>query len=418
MYGLLREGLAGISLRRPQGRRGIPSTVLLLGLTSMFTDVSSEMVTAILPLYMLFSQQASIVQFGLVDGLYQGASAVFRIITGFLADRQGRAKEIATAGYGLSMLTRIGMIAGPTAPVLAGLIAVDRFGKGIRTAPRDALISMSSDDDALGASFGLHRALDTIGAMLGPVIAFAILWVAPRRFDAVFVASLSFAVIGVAFIGIFVRNPEQHTRPAIVESVQVSVRTLLRVPRFPLILGMSSLLSFFTVSDAFVYLLLQRTTGLGLTFFPLLFVGTSTVYFLLAFPLGGLADRVGRMQTFLVGQVLLLGVYAVLFTVHVSGLVTMVAALTLFGLFYACTDGVLAAATSEVIPAAVRTSGLSLVGTSTAIAKLGSSVVFGLLWSWQGPTFALTWFAVGLVISTLGAVLAFRRARGIDAATA
>ncbi|MFA7295597.1 MAG: MFS transporter [Dehalococcoidia bacterium] len=421
MYGLIREGLAGITLGRGGKRDGrVGSTVLLLGLTSMFTDVSSEMVTAVLPIYLLFQQQASVVQFGIIDGLYQGASALFRLVAGFLADRLDRQKEVAAAGYALSMLTRLGMILTPGATAFMALVAVDRFGKGIRTAPRDALISRAASDESLGAAFGLHRALDTVGAMLGPILAFAVLALAPRRFDAVFVLSLSFAVIGVAIIALFVRNPQQPAaakrRPTFAESLRV----LREAGGFRAVVVAGGMVAFFTLSDAFVYLVLQRTTDVGMAYFPLLFLGTSIAYFLLAIPLGRVADRIGRVPTFLGGQMVLLAVYGVLLLapsmLAATPGVTVALTLLLFGAFYASTDGVLAAAASATLPDAQRASGLSILGTVTAVARLASSVAFGVLWTVQGPTAALLLFTAGLAVTVVLAAGSFRRAsRGAGA---
>jgi len=421
LYGLIREGLAGITLGRGGKRDGrVGSTVLLLGLTSMFTDVSSEMVTAVLPIYLLFQQQASVVQFGIIDGLYQGASALFRLVAGFLADRLDRQKEVAAAGYALSMLTRLGMILTPGATAFMALVAVDRFGKGIRTAPRDALISRAASDESLGAAFGLHRALDTVGAMLGPILAFAVLALAPRRFDAVFVLSLSFAVIGVAIIALFVRNPQQPAaakrRPTFAESLRV----LREAGGFRAVVVAGGMVAFFTLSDAFVYLVLQRTTDVGMAYFPLLFLGTSIAYFLLAIPLGRVADRIGRVPTFLGGQMVLLAVYGVLLLapsmLAATPGVTVALTLLLFGAFYASTDGVLAAAASATLPDAQRASGLSILGTVTAVARLASSVAFGVLWTVQGPTAALLLFTAGLAVTVVLAAGSFRRAsRGAGA---
>jgi len=423
LYGLIREGLAGITLGRG-GKRGgrVGSTVLLLGLTSMFTDVSSEMVTAVLPIYLLFQQQASVVQFGIIDGLYQGASALFRLVAGFLADRLDRQKEVAAAGYALSMLTRLGMILTPGATAFMVLVAVDRFGKGIRTAPRDALISRAASEESLGAAFGIHRALDTVGAMIGPILAFAVLALAPRRFDAVFVLSLSFAVIGVAIIALFVRNPQQPAAAKLRPTFAESLRVLREAGSFRAVVVAGGMVAFFTLSDAFVYLVLQRTTDVGMAYFPLLFLGTSIAYFLLAVPLGRVADRIGRVPTFLGGQVVLLAVYGVLLLapsmLAATPSVTVVLTLLLFGAFYASTDGVLAAAASATLPDAQRASGLSILGTVTAVARLASSVAFGVLWTAQGPTAALLLFTAGLAVTVVLAAGSFRRASRGDGAHA
>lgn len=153
-------------------RPRVSRTVLLLGYTSMFTDISAEMVSTILPLYLVFSLNMSPLAFGVIDGLYLGAAALVRIFGGFLADRTRRHKEVAVAGYALSAVSRFGLlIVGNVWTLLAGVVLIDRLGKGIRTAPRDALISLSSEQKELATAFGVHRALDTAGAMIGPLIA-------------------------------------------------------------------------------------------------------------------------------------------------------------------------------------------------------------------------------------------------------
>ena len=156
--------------------RSVAPNVWLLGVTSMLTDVSSEMVASVLPMYLVFQLNLSPLAFGTLDGLYNGVSAATRWISGVAADRWGRHKELAAAGYGLSAVCRLGLIAaGGTYAAVAAAIAAERLGKGIRTAPRDALISLSAEPQQLAQSFGVHRALDSTGAMLGPIVAFALL---------------------------------------------------------------------------------------------------------------------------------------------------------------------------------------------------------------------------------------------------
>src|SRR5918911_2581578 len=213
VYAQLRESFSGMSapssgsLSRRLLGRGVNRNVLHLGLTSLFTDISSEMVSTILPLYLMFYLRLSPLEYGFVDGLYQGASAIVRVFGGYAADRWQRYKEVAGLGYALSAVCKLGMLAvGPAWTVLAAIVLVDRTGKGIRTAPRDALISLSTDRRSLGLAFGVHRALDTCGAMLGPLIAFAVLTVLPNAFDLVFIASFCAAVLGVGVLGLFVEN--------------------------------------------------------------------------------------------------------------------------------------------------------------------------------------------------------------------
>ena len=196
-------------LRRGSSVR-ISRTVIFLGLTSMLTDISSEMVTAILPLYLIYSLGLSPLQFGVIDGIQGGAASLVRVASGFAADRFGRYKELAVLGYGLSAFCRVGLlVVGRSWALLGAIVFIDRTGKGIRTAPRDAMISLSSDPDSLGTAFGVHRAMDTAGAVIGPLIAFGMLVALPQGFHSIFFVSFCFALIGLAVLVLFVRNPAE-----------------------------------------------------------------------------------------------------------------------------------------------------------------------------------------------------------------
>src|SRR4051812_5559246 len=168
-------------------RKRIGGTVLLLGTCSLLTDISSEMVSAILPFYLVATLGFSPLQYGFIDGLYQGSSALVRLAAGFLGDRLNRHKAIASFGYGLSAICKLGLaLIGGAWAGLSALILLDRTGKGIRTAPRDAMISLTAPEKELGLAFGVHRAMDTAGAMIGPLVAFGLLALAPGSFSSLF----------------------------------------------------------------------------------------------------------------------------------------------------------------------------------------------------------------------------------------
>ena len=394
----------------------VSRTVVMLGLTSLFTDISSEMVSTILPLYLLFHLSLTPAAFGVVDGLYQGAAALARLFGGALADRRGGYKAVAVAGYALSAVARLGLlVVGDVRTLLTAVVLVDRIGKGIRTAPRDALISISSRREDLGAAFGVHRALDTAGAMIGPLLAFGLLALVPDGYDAVFVVSLCAAVIGLGVIILFVQNPPSAVAAAVpAERPPLSLTAaarLVRVPGVGVLLLVGTVLSLVTISDSFLYLTLQRRVAFDPKLLPLLFVATATIFMLTAVPVGRLADRVGRARVFLAGHALLLVVYLSLLLPGAggaSGALQVVLALVLLGLYYAATDGVLMALAGAALPQEVRASGMALLTTGTSLARLAGSILFGVIWTWRGVGAAVALSTTGLVAALLVAVFALR----------
>jgi MFS family permease len=408
---LLRAHQALVSRRvRPRVSR----TVLLLGLCSLLTDISSEMVATVLPLYLVTTLGFSPLQYGIVDGLYQGAAAFVRLVGGYLGDRRRKHKGIATLGYGLSAVVKIVLAAvGSAFGAITALIVVDRVGKGLRTAPRDAMISLSSRPEDLGTSFGVHRALDTTGALLGPLIAFGLLALAPLAFDMLFVVSFCFAVAGLGVLVLLVREPARTAAPDAAPAEPVRLRAafaLLGGRRFRALFIAATALGLATTSDGFIYLTLQRELDLDPTLFPLLFTGTALTFMLLAAPVGRLADRVGRGRVMLGGYALLLGVYAVLLGPS-TGTAGMLVALFMLGAYYAATDGVLMAFGAGQVSEELRGSGLALLGTAVSASRLLASVVFGALWTLFGIQTALAIFAGGLVVAMLVAAVALRGSR-------
>lgn len=359
------------------GKAGrVAANVIALGAVSLVTDVSSEMVTAVLPLYLVLGLGFSPLQFGVLDGLYTGVTAVVRIIGGNLADRWQRRKLVAGVGYGISAAGKLGLLAaGGSATAMGFVLVADRTGKGLRTAPRDALISLSSNPATLGRAFGVHRAMDTVGAFLGPLAAFCLLWTLPGRYDAVFVVSFCFAAFGVVLLALFVKDRrDELPRKAMPFK-------LLKDKAFRKVVLVAMALGLFTLGDGFVYLLLQQRLDVEIAYVALLPLGTAGVYLLLATPMGMLADRYGRWRVFLAGHGALLVMYVLLLGAA-DGVLLLVATLLAHGLFYACTDGVLMAVAGPLVPAELRTSGLALVQTGQALARMCSSVLFGAMWTW------------------------------------
>jgi MFS family permease len=396
--------------------------IIWLGVVSMLTDVSSESVSAILPLYITGFLGLSMIAFGFLDGINQGASAIVRMAAGYASDRIGRPKGVAVAGYGLSMAARIGLLFAASFWALAAVVTADRIGKGIRTAPRDALIAVSAQPEYLARHFGVHRMLDNIGAAGGPLLAFFILMLIPNGYGTVFVVSLAFAVIGVAVLTLLVPNlrtrrtggagrgrgapdgagpdsvePAGNTRPA------WGFRwRMLREPGLGRLLLAAGILGLLTVGDGFIYLVLQDRDSFAVQWFPLLYVGTNVVFLLLAIPLGRLADRWGKARVFILGHVALLACY-LLAAAPVGGFGPTVACLVLLGAFYAATDGVLSALASQLTPPDKLATGLGAAQTVVALSRMTASVGFGVLWFALGPAVAMvvvgTCLAGGVVAS-------------------
>ncbi|WP_433215784.1 MFS transporter [Dactylosporangium sp. CS-047395] len=396
MYLTLRDRPGGKSAASSAAPR-IATTVVLLGIVSLLTDISSEMVNAVLPLYLTAEVGLGVLAYGFVDGLYQGVSALVRIGGGYAGDRSNRPKWVAAVGYGLSALSRVGMLVAHNLVAISAVITADRLGKGLRTAPRDAIIADSSDPRALGRAFGVHRTLDTIGAAIGPMVAFSMLLLVPGDYNSVWIVSAGFAFVGVAVIVLFVPN---H-RTKVARTAQ-SFRHVLRQVggarlRRPLIAA--GLLALFTVGDGFLYLSLQQRDHLAAKYFPLLYVGSNIAYLLFAIPFGRLADRIGRTRVFLGGHVALLAVY--LFAAGpFGGTWSTVLVLALLGTYYAATDGVLPALVTPLVDEQSRGSGIAAAQTVVVLARFGSSLAFGSLWLLLGSTHAL-FLVGGLLLATL-----------------
>ena len=411
MYQVSDSAALGRAFARDGATPAVRRTVILLGLTSLLTDISSEMVATILPLYLVAVGGFSPLAFGVIDGIYNGATAFVRLASGYLGDRFKRHKEVAATGYGVSAACKLALVlVGTAVSSIAAVVLIDRFGKGIRTAPRDAMISLATPKDQLGIAFGVHRAMDTVGAMIGPLLAFVLLAIAPFAFDSLFLVSFCIAIVGFAILVLFV-NGRDRAPGAIAPEREPSLRgagALLKVPRFRAVLAAGTVLSLATASDAFIFLALQERLDLGTSLFPLLFVGSAGTFMVLAIPFGRLADRIGRGPVFLGGYALLLATYVVVL-LPLGGWVVLAGALGLLGAYYAATDGVLMALGSAVVPDEVRGSGLALLGSATSVARLLASVAFGALWTAFGIGQAFVWFGVALVAAGLLAAVVLLR---------
>jgi MFS family permease len=388
--------------------RSISTNVWALGITSLLTDASSEMIVSVLPAYLVLSAGFAPLALGMATGLHAGGPILATWLGGVVADRSGRRKLTAAAGYALSAVCRLGWWALMPTPILS-MVAVftvsDRMGKAMRTAPRDAIISLSVPPEQLAKAFGVHRALDAAGAALGPLIAWLVLWHLPHRYDVVFFASFVLALLGLVALSLLVADrplPVGAIEPDAAATVVQGARAPFTRPLFRRVALLAAAFSFLAIGDPFLYLLLVEHSHTGPQWIPLLYTGTALSFLTLAVPLGTLADRFGRSRVFVLGHLSLLFAYAVVMGGVMPWPWTAIVCVLLLGMYYAASDGVLAGLAGGCLPARIRATGLAWIATAVAVGRLCSALLFGVLWTRYGDAFAVLAFAVALLLLMAG----------------
>jgi MFS family permease len=386
------------------GRR-LPGTVWALGIASLFMDVSSELVHAILPLYLTLSLGMGVVALGMIEGVAEATAAVVKVFSGALSDRFARRKPIVAAGYALSALTK------PLFPLAgsAGLVVtarwLDRIGKGIRGAPRDALIADVVPPAQRGAAYGLRQALDSVGACIGPLIALAlmILWTEDLRI-ALWVAVLP-ALLAVAVLVAFVREAPRTT--GIARRLPLSRAELGRLPaRLWLVVGLGALLTLARFSDAFL-VLRGQAAGLPLAWVPAVMVVMNAVYALVSAPAGALADHRGPRALLGWGTGMLVASHLAL--AMADGAALLFTGVILWGLHLALTQGLLAALVAEAAPRDLRGTAFGVFHLVTGFALLAASALAGWLWQAHGPAAPFVAGALFTLLAGAGLALVARR---------
>lgn len=381
------------------GLASVPRGVWALGFVSMFMDISSEMIHSLLPLFLVGTLGASVALVGLIEGVAEATAAITKVFSGWISDRIGKRKLLAGIGYGLGALTK------PVFPLAATPLAIfsariaDRIGKGIRGAPRDALVADITPPAIRGAAFGLRQSLDTTGAFAGPLIAIALMFALAGDIRGVFAWAIVPAVIAVALLIFGVEEPARPTGTAPVplpirwEEVRAIGAPFWRV----VLLGVVFTMARF--SEAFLVL---RANNLGVTamLVPGVMVAMNIVYAAVSAPAGSLSDRLDRRLILLAGLVVLIVADLILaFADTIAGLVVGV---TLWGVHMGLTQGLLAAMVVDVAPARLRGTAFGLFNLATGFALLAASGVAGLLWSAYG---ASTTFLAGGGFAMLAAIL-------------
>ena len=367
----------------PQSLRNIPQGVWALGFVSLLMDVSSEMIHALLPVYLVAALGASMTEVGVIEGVAELTASIVKIFSGALSDWLGRRKLLAVVGYGLAALTKPAF---PLAQNLDTLVAarfLDRVGKGIRGAPRDALVADFAPAELRGAAFGLRQSLDTVGAFLGPAVAILLMWRSHNDFKLVFWVAVLPAFLAVGLLLVAVKEPERSGD--------------LRQPRFPLHIDelkrlsrifwlvalTAALFSLARFSEAFL-ILRARDAGLPIALSPLVLVAMNVVYALSAYPAGAFTDGRSRLAPLGVGLLLLIGADLALAAPY-GGLAVAVG-VALWGLHMGLTQGLLATLVADVAAPELRGTAFGLFNLVGGVATLLASLLAGALWDSYGAT--------------------------------
>ena len=381
----------------------VPGGVWALGFVSLFMDTSSELIHALLPVYLVGVFGASMTTVGVIEGIAEGTAACTKLLSGVLSDRLGKRKTLVMAGYGIAALTKPIFALAPSVAWILGARFLDRVGKGIRGAPRDALIADLTPPHLFGASYGLRQALDTIGAFLGPLLAIALMWVMAENIRGVFRFAIIPAVLAVLILVVFVREPHEPDPAAVPRArLQAAHIRLLGRPYWRVV-AIAAMLSLARFSDAFLILEAQ-SSGLPVALVPLVLVLMNLMYAVSAYPVGVLSDAIGRIQILAAGLGLL--VLADLFLALGSGLIGTAIGVALWGLHMGFTQGLLATLVADTAPAELRGTAFGILNLVTGIALLAASVAAGALWDFVGP--AGTFFAgAAFAALALGTVYSF-----------
>jgi len=380
----------------------MPRGIWLLGFVSLFMDVSSEMIHSLLPVFMVSSLGASALAIGLVEGVAESTALIVRFFSGAISDYLGKRKSLAVLGYAMGAAAKPLFATAASVNWVFAARFMDRIGKGIRGAPRDALVADLAPPALRGAAFGLRQALDTVGAFLGPLLAIGLMLLFAGDFRMVFWFAVIPAAMAVLLLAFGVEEPTRRgVEPA--RTARIDWRALDNLPRgYWLVVIAGGVFTLARFSEAFLVLRAQER-GLPDALAPLVFVLMNAVFAACAYPAGKLADRLGGRALLTVGLGVLIGADLVLAFAH--GLASVALGVAAWGLHMGLTQGVLAAMVAASAPASLRGTAFGIFNLGCGVAMLVASALAGLLWDVLGP--AAT-FIAGAAFSLIALVLLFR----------
>jgi MFS family permease len=388
--------------------RAIPPGIWALGFVSMLMDISSEMIHALLPIYLVTVLGASATTVGAIEGIAEATASVTKVFSGAISDWIGKRKLLAVLGYGLAAITKPVFPLAPTVGWLFAARFIDRIGKGIRGAPRDALVADIAPGHLRGASFGLRQSLDTVGAFIGPLFAIALMWLTANHFKTVFWIAVVPAFLSLALIVFSVHEPE---RAPMLRKVKFPLHRdeLIRLGRsYWLVVAVATVFTLARFSEAFL-LLRANQVGLPVMLVPAVLVVMNVVYSLAAYPAGVLADDDGRYRVLVVGVGFL--VLADLVLAFAPGLGGVAIGVALWGLHMGFTQGLLATLVADTSPPELRGTAFGMFNVLTGGALLAASVVAGILWDTIGAHGTFLSGAALATVALLGLFAIRRRIR-------
>lgn len=381
----MEQGVQDISTKRV-----MPAGVWVLGFVSLFMDVASEMIHSLLPLFMVTTLGATAIAVGWIDGLAKSTALIIKVFSGVLSDWFGKRKWLAVLGYGLGALSKPLFAMAPSVWMVLYARLLDRVGKGIRGAPRDALVADVTPEEMRGAAYGLRQSLDTIGAFGGPLLAVLLIWLWNGDYRAVFWVAVIPATISVLLLILFLKEPSQ---PIVHKRVNPLKKESIRMlpAAFWSMVVVGAVFSLARFSDAFL-LLRAEEGGLELFWIPMMLVVMNLAYSLTSYPAGKLSDRIGHTGLLIWGLVLL--IVSDLVLASGNHWLAVGAGAALLGVHLGMTQGVMASMISRTAPKELRGTAFGLFNLATGISLLIASVTAGLIWEYLGSS--MTFYAGAL----------------------
>lgn len=379
--------------------RSIPRTVWALGFVSLFMDLSSEMVHSLLPMFLVGSLGVSMITLGLIEGIAEATALIVKVFSGAISDYFGRRKGLLLIGYGLAALTKPLFPLAHSAEMVFTARFLDRIGKGIRGAPRDALVADISPEQIRGACFGLRQSMDTAGAFLGPAVAIGMMYVFSENIPLVLWIAVIPALVAVSLIVVGVDEPEhEHSTQRFRSPIRLQLLYSFS-PAYWWVVIVGALFTLARFSEAFLVLRAQQT-GLSATWVPIVMVVMSLFYMLSAYPVGKLSDRISRTSLLAGGLILL--ILSDLVLANAESISMLMLGVALWGLHMGFSQGLLAALVADTTPAELKGTAFGIFNLVSGVSMLLASGVAGLLWQTYGS--AMTFYA-GAVFSAAALML-------------